>query len=93
MAREHAGRCRGARAIVPLRHEPVAGQTDRGKGRLSKVHRKGLACYDDVMIRAVVEVEVAGEEVPPDVNDAFPLPGDHVVVGAAERSHQSSEGR
>jgi hypothetical protein len=79
-------------AYDPLRHEPVAGQTDRGKGRLSTVHRKGLACYDDVMIRAVVEVEVAGGEVPPDVNEAFPLPGDHVVVGATGQSHQSSEG-
>jgi len=77
----------------PLRHEPVAGATERGKGRLSKVHRKGLACYDDVMIRAVVEVEVGGAQVEPAVDGAFPLPDHDVVVGPTGPSDQSPEGR
>ncbi len=78
-------------AYDPLRHEPVGGQTDRGKGTLSRVHRRGLACYDDVMIRAVVEVE-AGPSTPGATDGAFPLPGDDVVVGTASRSDHSSEG-
>lgn len=49
----------------PVRHEAIGGQTERGQGRLSVVHSRGLACHDDVMIRAMVEVEV---------DDALPAP-------------------
>lgn len=48
----------------PGRHQAVSGQTDRGQGRLVQVHQRGLACYDDVMIRAVVDVEVDDARMP-----------------------------
>jgi hypothetical protein len=41
----------------PNRHEPVGGQTERGEGKVSRVRRRGLVCYGDVVVRAVVEVE------------------------------------
>lgn len=42
----------------PARHEALGGQTERGEGRIFRVHRRGLACHGDVMIRAMVEVEI-----------------------------------
>jgi molecular chaperone GrpE (heat shock protein) len=44
----------------PGRHEPVSGSTGKA-GTVTHVHRHGLACQDDVIIRAHVDVEpVAG---------------------------------
>ena len=43
------------------KHDPLGGQTERGIAKISRVHRKGLACGDDVIIRAKVEVVVETE--------------------------------
>jgi molecular chaperone GrpE len=53
----------------PLRHEAIGGQTSRGAGRITRVHRRGLDCYEDVVIRATVEVE------PDPANGAGPVDG------------------
>jgi hypothetical protein len=69
----------------PTRHQALGGQTDRGQGRLSRVHRRGLECYGDVMIRAVVEVELEDGHMAPITND----PEDR---GLLSPSVQHSEG-
>ena len=88
----------------PVRHEPVSGQTERGRGQIARVHRRGLACHGDVIVRAVVDVMVedAPEASPEDsplapsgagVGDAFPMPGKDMVAPAAGPFDQSTEGR
>lgn len=42
----------------PEYHEPVAGSLGRA-GVVARVHRRGLACYGDVIIKAKVDVEPA----------------------------------
>jgi molecular chaperone GrpE (heat shock protein) len=40
----------------PFRHEPVSGSVGKS-GIVTRVHRRGLECYGDVIIKAMVEVE------------------------------------
>jgi len=40
----------------PFRHEPVSGSVGKS-GIITRVHRRGLECYGDVIIKAMVEVE------------------------------------
>jgi hypothetical protein len=40
----------------PFRHEPVSGSVGKS-GIVTRVHRRGLECYGDVIIKAAVEVE------------------------------------
>lgn len=40
----------------PFRHEPVSGSVGES-GIVTRVHRRGLECYGDVIIKAMVEVE------------------------------------
>lgn len=40
----------------PFRHEPVSGSVGKS-GIVARVHRRGLECYGDVIIKAAVEVE------------------------------------
>jgi hypothetical protein len=40
----------------PTLHEPLSGSVGRG-GIVTHVHRRGLACYGDVLIKAQVDVE------------------------------------
>jgi hypothetical protein len=44
----------------PAWHEPLSGSVGRG-GIVSRVHRRGLACYGDVLIKAQVDVEPVPE--------------------------------
>lgn len=58
----------------PVRHEGVGGRTEGGRGRILRVHRRGLACYDDVMIRAVVEVSADDSAVIADAGGSHDEP-------------------
>lgn len=40
----------------PFRHEPMSGSVGKS-GIVTRVHRRGLECYGDVIIKAMVEVE------------------------------------
>jgi hypothetical protein len=44
----------------PALHEPLSGSVGRG-GIVTRVHRCGLACYGDVLIKAQVDVEPVPE--------------------------------
>ena len=47
---------RQASRSTRLRHEPVSGSVGKA-GIVTRVHRRGLECYGDVIIKAKVEVE------------------------------------
>jgi molecular chaperone GrpE (heat shock protein) len=45
----------------PGYHEPVSGALGKA-GAVTRVHRRGLACYGDVIIKAMVDVEPAATD-------------------------------
>lgn len=80
----------------PAWHEPLAGSLGRG-GVVTRVHRRGLACYGDVILKAKVEVAPASpaEEGPAvDPAPAAAAPGREAAAEPAatpprpERSEQ-----
>lgn len=85
----------------PAHHEPVGGQTEGGKGKVSTVHRRGLACFGDVVVRAVVEVTpdpVAPAAATPaahtdDDDGAFPLPAADFAPQAVDPFDHATEGQ
>ena len=54
----------------PAWYEAIGGETERGRGRVVRVYRRGLACYGDLFIRASVEV---GLDPPPAVGPTASL--------------------